>query len=535
MNRRLGAFLGVAVLTAGLTTLSGGTAVAAPVPDAGATTAAGPTEVAAGPATAATTAADPAADLPAGQLTALRRDLGLTADQLRARLAIEADAPSIERRLQAELGSAYGGTWLAADGRTVVVGVTDPARADRVRAAGAHPRTVARSLADLDRTKAALDRRADAATPAVHSWYVDPATNSVVVRAGTPKAGTEFVRAAGGAAGGAADAVRVVPSAQAYRPVYDVRGGDQYVINGNVLCSIGFSVAGGFVTAGHCGGVGSTTSGSGVAQGTFRGSSFPGNDYAWVQVNANWTPRPVVNNYNGGTANVAGSREAAVGSSVCRSGRTTGWRCGTITAKNVTVNYSGSLVYGLVSSSACAQPGDSGGSFLAGDQAQGVTSGAGGDCASGGTTVYQPVNPILSAYGLTLTTTAGGGGTSRIIGYADKCIDVPYSNGVNGQYLHLWTCNNTNAQNWTFPGDGTIRAFGLCMDVAWGSTANGAVVQLANCSGNPAQQFVLNGAGDLVNPQANKCVDVDGWNSADGARLIMWECHGGANQKWRRG
>ena len=73
------------------------------------------------------------------------------------------------------------------------------------------------------------------------------------------------------------------------------------------------------------------------------------------------------------------------------------------------------------------------------------------------------------------------------------------------------------------------------MDVAWGSRDNGAVIQLAGCSGNPAQQFVLTGAGDLVNPQSNKCVDVSGWSSANGARLIQWDCHGGANQKWRRG
>ena len=73
------------------------------------------------------------------------------------------------------------------------------------------------------------------------------------------------------------------------------------------------------------------------------------------------------------------------------------------------------------------------------------------------------------------------------------------------------------------------------MDVAWGSTADGAVVQLANCSGNPAQQWVLTSAGDLVNPQANKCLDVTGWNSANGTRLETWTCTGGANQKWYRG
>jgi streptogrisin C len=70
------------------------------------------------------------------------------------------------------------------------------------------------------------------------------------------------------------------------------------------------------------------------------------------------------------------------------------------------------------------------------------------------------------------------------------------------------------------------------MDVAWGSKDNGAAIQLANCSGSAAQQFVLSGAGDLVNPQANKCVDIKDWNSANGAALHLWECGGTANQKW---
>ena len=96
----------------------------------------------------------------------------------------------------------------------------------------------------------------------------------------------------------------------------------------------------------------------------------------------------------------------------------------------------------------------------------------------------------------------------------------------------MWDCNGTGAQSWTFYSDGTVRALGKCMDVAWGSTANGAVIQLVGCNGNPAQKFVLSGAGDLVNPQANKCVDIKDWNGNSGARLHTWECAGTANQKW---
>lgn len=484
-----------------------------------------PVVVPAVPATAAP-AGPPAAVTPAGSdalLPALQRDLRLTPAQARARLAADAAARPVEAGLRARLGRTYGGSWLTPDGR-LVVGVTAADRAGLVRAAGAEPRLVARSAAQLDAVRAGLDRRRAPST--VHAWYVDAPSNSVVVVAATAAAGATFARGA----------ARVVTGTDAPRPLYDVRGGDQYVINGNTLCSVGFSVGGGFVTAGHCGAAGSPTLGyNNVAQGTVAGSSFPGNDYGWVRVNGSWTPQPWVNNYAGGNAPVAGGQEAGIGASVCRSGRTTGWRCGVIQAKNVTVNYAQGAVYGLTQSNACAEGGDSGGAWLSGDQAQGTTSGGSGNCSTGGTMFFQPVAETLGAYGLSLVTTGGGSGTSRIVGYAGRCVDVPGSNGVDGQFLQLWDCNGTGAQAWTFAGDGTVRALGKCMDVAWGSRDNGAVIQLATCSGNPAQQFVLSGAGDLVNPQANKCVDVQGWNSANGARLIQWECTGGANQKWRRG
>ena len=61
------------------------------------------------------------------------------------------------------------------------------------------------------------------------------------------------------------------------------------------------------------------------------------------------------------------------------------------------------------------------------------------------------------------------------------------------------------------------------------------MLQIVTCSTNPAQQFVLSAAGDLVNPQANKCIDIKDWNGNDGAQLQLWDCAGTQNQKWRRG
>ena len=464
---------------------------------------------------------------------ALHRDLHLTAAQVEIRQAHEAGAAVVERRLRKRLAGRFGGAWYDAARQRLAFGVTDAKDAALVKAAGAVPVPVRRSEKQLNATKARLDRAAKAAGKDVYGWYVDTTANTVVVSAGDRAAAERLVEA------GAVDRTAVrISVAQAPHPVYDLRGGDQYVINGNVLCSVGFSVNnGGFVTAGHCGRAGYPTLGyNNVNQGTFVDSSFPGNDYAWVRTNGDWTPRPWVNNYGGGNALVAGSQEAPVGASICRSGRTTGWRCGVVQAKNVTVNYSGSLVDGLTQTTACAEGGDSGGAWLSGDQAQGVTSGASGNCTSGGNTFFQPVNEILGAYGLSLTTTGGGGGGGALISnWNNKCIDVPGGNFSDGVPLQAYGCNGTAAQQWDYTA-GTLRTQNnKCMDVAWGSRDNGAVIQIANCSGNPAQQFVLSDAGDLVNPQANKCVDIKDWNGNDGAPLQLWECNGGANQKWRRG
>lgn len=375
-------------------------------------------------------------------LTAMQRDLGLTAQQARERMARDARGSSLEARLRQQLGDTFAGAWLDADATTLTVAVTNASEAARVRAAGAKAKVVQRSAKQLDSVKAKLDAKASKAPAAsVPGWYVDVQTNTVVVLA---RGGTAAADAFIAVSGVDRDAVRVVTTNEQPTPLYDVRGGDAYYI-GSGRCSIGFSVNGGFVTAGHCGSTGQATTGyNRVSQGTFRGSSFPGNDYAWVQTNSNWTPQPWVNNYSGGNVTVAGSQEAAVGAAVCRSGSTTGWRCGTIQAKNATVNYPQGTVTGLTRTNACAEPGDSGGSWLSGQQAQGVTSGGSGNCTIGGTTYFQPVNEILSAYGLTLRT--GSGGTP------------PPPTGCSG-YQYTYSGSLSSGQSGYAPGSGGFYAY----------------------------------------------------------------------------
>jgi hypothetical protein len=341
-----------------------------------------------------------------GIVTAMQRDLGLTRQQAEARIAAEKKAAALAPRLTRAAGSSYAGSWFdAASGRLTVALTPDASDAVRhtVKAAGAEVRTATYSARRLDAAKARIDRLS--APSGVSGWHVDPVANTVVVDVLRDHQADNDVRGFLSQARRTGPvAVRTVSAAPRTFAAGTV-GGDPYY-TGNVRCSIGFSVYGGFVTAGHCGRAGAGVSGwDGSYIGTFQGSSFPDNDYAWVSVGNGWWTVPVVLGW--GTVPdqlVRGSAVAPVGSSVCRSGSTSHWHCGTVLALDETVNYSQGAVHQLTKTSVCAEPGDSGGSFITGDQAQGVTSGGWGNCTSGGETWFQPVNEILNRYGLTLHT-----------------------------------------------------------------------------------------------------------------------------------
>ncbi|MCX5418770.1 alpha-lytic protease prodomain-containing protein [Streptomyces sp. NBC_00078] len=336
-------------------------------------------------------------------LSAMQHDLGLTKSQAEARLTEEKTATAVERKAKRVAGSSYGGSWFDAESGRLTVAVTRGADAGAVRATGATVRLVQHSARQLDAARARID--ALSAPAGVSSWYVDARTNKVVVNVVTTHRDDNDVRPFLASARRAGPVTVKETSAAPRTFAAGTVGGDPYY-TGNVRCSIGFSVYGGFVTAGHCGRPSAAVYGWDHSYvGAFQGSSFPDNDYAWVNVGSGWWTVPVVLGW--GTVSdqlVRGSAEAPVGASVCRSGSTSHWHCGTVLAKNETVNYSQGAVHEMTKTSVCAEPGDSGGSFISGDQAQGVTSGGWGNCGSGGETWFQPVNEILNRYGLTLHT-----------------------------------------------------------------------------------------------------------------------------------
>lgn len=254
---------------------------------------------------------------------------------------------------------------------------------------------------------AVLDSRAGSVPDAVTSWYVDPASNYVVVSA------TDVAAARAFAAG--QDAVRIEHVNA--RPVLhaNLRGGDKITTSGGGRCTVGFNAISSraryIITAGHCTKLGSTWSGpDGSLIGSVVRSSFPDHDFAVIEVtSASWTQTPDVETEDG-YLTVTGTEPVAVGSSICRSGSTSGYHCGQVQAVNETVNYGdGNVVHGLTRTDICAEEGDSGGPFVSGTQAQGTLSGGSGGCLIGGQSYFQPIDVVLATYGLTLITGAASG------------------------------------------------------------------------------------------------------------------------------
>jgi streptogrisin B len=226
------------------------------------------------------------------------------------------------------------------------------------------------------------------------AWYTDKATGHVVVTADSTvsSAAIAKIRTAAGT-----DAVTVKRSPGVFTPL--LSAGDA-IYGGQYRCSLGFNVVSGstyyFLTAGHCGKVAKTwytNSSHSTLIGATTGYTFPGSDYALVRYDNASLSHP-----GGYTA-----ANAYVGENVKRTGSTSGTHGGTVTALNVTVHYSsGGTVGGLIQTTVCAEPGDSGGPLYDGTKALGLTSGGSGDCTSGGTTFFQPVTEALSAYGVSL-------------------------------------------------------------------------------------------------------------------------------------
>jgi hypothetical protein len=128
--------------------------------------------------------------------------------------------------------------------------------------------------------------------------------------------------------------------------------------------------------------------------------------------------------------------------------------------------------------------------------------------------------------------TGGGSGTGPITGYQGLCVDVRGASSADFTPVQVYTCNSTNAQQWTVVAAGsTLHALGKCLDINGGGTADGTAVDLYDCNSTAAQVFIPQSNGELYNPQSNKCLDDTGYGGS-GTQLQIWDCADTANQQW---
>ncbi|GGU16550.1 S1 family peptidase [Streptomyces lateritius] len=322
-------------------------------------------------------------------------------------------------------GIAGDGAFFDASGK-LTVNADDATEAARIEKAGLAARVPARGQAELDKVKAELDALAAKKVPSgVVAWSVDLASDKVTVKVADDRgAAAKAFLARAAKHGAAVQIVRGQEKLEAKAAIYP--GSKMTFNNTSQWCSVGYGARDSagrqyLVTAGHC--VTNTLryDGTAFAQGykTRYALGTRSVDMGLLTVNSGHSIVTAVGTWGQGstsTVAVKGVSRAASGAALCKSGATTGWTCGTVGSYNNTVTYidrnggPDTVVSGLASSTVCVEGGDSGGAYISGNLAQGMTSGGPTDqqCTGGvysrGTSYFQPLDDALRYYGLTLNT-----------------------------------------------------------------------------------------------------------------------------------
>jgi streptogrisin C len=345
---------------------------------------------------------------------------GISREEAARRLDNQGQQAELAQRLAEQLGDRAAGGYLDRRTGNLVVNVLDERAAAEVRSAGATPRTVRYSLAELESVSSQLDRDGTAGRAGfVVSMGVDTEANAVVVtipaaaereaarfldevRSFGDRTRVEFTRDPGPAFG-----------------AFNVYAGGQAFTTAGGSCTAGFAAKDAanyryMVTAQHC-----------VAGNNFNVNMF-GQFFGqrWWQSQAydtasvlNWYPAnmnqlPRVWHWNNGYVVVKGWLTSFTNWYVCKSGMTTHWTCGYVTAtgQKVWVAAIANYVWNLTAANMCMAPGDSGGPVVLKSGVNWYATGVmslyqfAPPCTVNSKSWYVPIGTALAQTGLTLVT-----------------------------------------------------------------------------------------------------------------------------------
>lgn len=358
---------------------------------------------------------------------------GLSEEQAVDRLAKEYEAAIAYKHIRGLFLRGYAGSWFDENSMRLKVAVSDPADLSELELFDVETVVVKHSLADL---KSKLDqatnmlRGSSIRDSAIVISYVDIKSNRAVL--GIEKSLKTSVQEQ---LDGAKDLGMIEVIEKTVSPVLSTgsfRGSDEYRneyfetrYSVEWPCSIGAPIEDGFVTIGHCAFEGhNLLDENGDDFGEVQDSEWEdttnGPDVAYVETFTGWTPLAEVNGYTDGNIDISekwgGLVDYAVGSTLCRYGRTSGGPlCEVLDYKDVDVTYPSRIIAGLsVVGGSCTIDGDSGGTWVAGTgQIQGIHVGGqpfnnGDECPTTFVEVYfQPIRDALDEYNVTMLTQHG--------------------------------------------------------------------------------------------------------------------------------
>ncbi len=116
------------------------------------------------------------------------------------------------------------------------------------------------------------------------------------------------------------------------------------------------------------------------------------------------------------------------------------------------------------------------------------------------------------------------------IDHSGKCLRRRPNNGKIVQASCSGSSDRVVTISQTPDGTYLLEMGGECLAPENDSTGNGAKIYTSSCDpSNPSQQWERVGE-TWINKASGRCMDVSGASSSNGAELIQWNCHGGANQ-----
>jgi streptogrisin C len=259
---------------------------------------------------------------------------GLDEEGAIQRLAAEAAASDVHRRISRLVIEGYAGAWFDGDTQRLHVALSDPASESVVKRLGAVPVSATWSLRELESVQDRIQAEtlASLGETDLFAIHVDVIKNRIVIE--VLHGNVDRLQKALASHGEIVEVRGASREALTLHPTANIRGADgtrnktfeQNPLGlGYYACSVGFTTENGYYTAGHCGNRGYTSVITGIYYppsdivltdgvtplGTVGDSTFPFKsapqfnlDMGWVQTVPGHALLSKINGYSGGTYNV---------------------------------------------------------------------------------------------------------------------------------------------------------------------------------------------------------------------------------------